>query len=68
MCGCNDQALTFETMIADPMFRMLLAADKLRLEDVTALYDTASQALAAQEIAQPGLASGWSHQVDTAQA
>lgn len=49
MCGCDDQLLTFEAMVADPMFHMLLAADKISLDEVTALYTRTSGAIAAHQ-------------------
>lgn len=49
MCTCDDDLLTFESMIADPMFRMLLAADRISLDEVTALYVRTGSAIAAQK-------------------
>jgi hypothetical protein len=53
MCACDDQLLTFESMITDPMFRMLLTADGVSLDEVTALYVRAGSAIAAQRRAAP---------------
>jgi hypothetical protein len=59
MCGCNDQVLTFESMINDPMFRMLMAADKISLDELTALYTRTSFAIAAQQLGDGAGATAW---------
>lgn len=38
MCACDEPKLTFESMIADPMVQMLMAADRLSLDDVVAAH------------------------------
>jgi len=50
MCQDWDRALTFETLLTDPLVRLVMAADGLTPRDVLAPLAAARDAIAAREL------------------
>jgi hypothetical protein len=50
-CGCEDdlRALNFETMLSDPLIRMVMASDGVSLPELIAVLEVAREAVELRE-------------------
>jgi hypothetical protein len=51
MCQDDHRALTFETMLSDPLIRMMMASDGVSLAEFVNVLEVAREAVAAREAA-----------------
>jgi hypothetical protein len=51
MCQDDRHALTFETMLTDPLIRLMMASDGVSLAELVKVMEVARQAVAAREAA-----------------
>ncbi len=51
MCKDEAKTLTFETLLSDPLARMLMASDGVTPAELKAVLEKASAAIAAREVA-----------------
>lgn len=58
MCRDAGQALTFETLLTDPLVRLMMAADGVTAQDLVTPLLAARDALAARELAALTVALG----------
>jgi hypothetical protein len=49
MCRDSERPLTFETMLTDPMVRLMMDADGVSVHDLVATLAAAREAIAARE-------------------
>ena len=54
MCQDDRQALTFETMLTDPMIQLMMASDGVSLAELITVLEVARAAVAARETALLG--------------
>ncbi len=50
MCQPNSQQLTFETMLSDPLIRLVMESDGVKPAELVAVLEVARQALAVREM------------------
>jgi hypothetical protein len=51
MCQDDQRALTFETMLSDPMIRLMMASDGVSFSELVGVLEVARAAVAAREAA-----------------
>jgi len=51
MCQDDQRALTFETMLSDPLIRLMMASDGVSLSELVEVLEVARAAVAAREAA-----------------
>jgi hypothetical protein len=49
MCQDDQRALTFETMLSDPMIRLMMASDGVSVTELVEVMEVARAAVAARE-------------------
>ena len=49
MCQDESRALTFETMLSDPLIRLVMASDGVSLAELVEVLEVAREAVAARE-------------------
>jgi hypothetical protein len=54
MCKDDARLLTFETMLTDPLIRMVMDSDGVSMEEFVSVMETARSAIAARELATLG--------------
>jgi len=54
MCQDDQRALTFETMLTDPMIRLVMASDGVSLAELVKVLEVAREAVATREAALVG--------------
>jgi hypothetical protein len=50
MCECTTRPLTFESMLSDPLIRMVMASDGIALETFVEIMETAREAVLARQL------------------
>ena len=54
MCQHDASALTFETMLSDPLIRLMMASDGVSVAELVEVLEVAREAVAAREAALVG--------------
>ncbi len=49
MCQDEQRALTFETILTDPLIRLMMASDGVSLAELVGMLEVAREAVAARE-------------------
>ncbi|MCW3476206.1 hypothetical protein OL599_16625 [Rhodovastum sp. RN2-1] len=58
MCTHDARPLTFETMLSDPLIRMVMDSDGVTLDELVAVLEVAREAIVAREAVAVSLAAG----------